>query len=40
MVYQLTPTAFGLGLADIKKAIEMEPLAVEDVNEIGVKLFY
>ena len=31
--------AFDLGLVDIKKSIEMEPLAVEDVNEIGKKLF-
>lgn len=31
--------AFDLGLVDIKKSIEMEPLAVEDLNEIGKKLF-
>lgn len=31
--------AFDLGLVDIKKSIEMEPLAVEDLNEIGRKLF-
>jgi tetratricopeptide (TPR) repeat protein len=31
--------AFDLGIADIKKSIEMEPLAVEDLNEIGKKLF-
>ncbi len=35
----IDPAAFGLGLADIKKSIEMEPLAVEDLNEIGKKLF-
>jgi hypothetical protein len=35
----IDPVAFGLGLADIKKSIEMEPLAVEDLNEIGKKLF-
>jgi len=33
------PTSFNAGLIDIKKAIEMEPLAVEDLNEIGKKLF-
>jgi cytochrome c-type biogenesis protein CcmH/NrfG len=27
------------GLSDIKKAIEMEPLAAEDLNEIGKKMF-
>lgn len=35
----IDPVAFNLGLTDIKKSIEMEPLAVEDLNEIGVKLF-
>ncbi|MDD5149647.1 MAG: hypothetical protein PHC28_04100 [Flavobacterium sp.] len=35
----IDPSAFNLGLTDIKKSIEMEPLAVEDLNEIGVKLF-
>lgn len=35
----LDPIAFNAGFADIKKAIEMEPLAVEDLNEIGKKLF-
>ena len=35
----LDPTAFNSGVTDIKKAIEMEPLAVEDLNEIGKKLF-
>jgi Flp pilus assembly protein TadD len=35
----IEPTSFDAGLADIKKAIEMEPLAVEDLNEIGKKLF-
>lgn len=31
--------SFDAGLVDIKKSIEMEPLAVEDLNEIGVKMF-
>lgn len=35
----IDPAAFNLGLADIKKSVEMEPLAVEDLNEVGVKLF-
>ena len=32
-------TAFNSSLMDIKKAIEMESLVVEDLNEIGKKLF-
>jgi len=35
----IDPTLYNAGLADIRKAIEMEPLSVEDLNEIGVKLF-
>lgn len=35
----IDPTAFNSGVTDIKKSIEMEPLAVEDLNEIGKKLF-
>jgi predicted Zn-dependent protease len=35
----IDPAAFEAGFTDIKKAIEMEPLAVEDLNEIGKKLF-
>jgi tetratricopeptide (TPR) repeat protein len=35
----IDPAAFEAGYADIKKAIEMEPLAVEDLNEIGKKYF-
>ena len=35
----IDPNAFGLGIVDIKKSIEMEPLSVEDLNEIGKKLF-
>jgi tetratricopeptide (TPR) repeat protein len=31
--------AFNSGFADIKKAIDMEPLASEELNEIGKKLF-
>lgn len=32
-------TAFDAGLADIKKAVEMEPLAVEDLGDFGKELF-
>lgn len=35
----IDPVLYESGLADIKKAIEIDPLVVEDVNEIGVKLF-
>jgi tetratricopeptide (TPR) repeat protein len=35
----IDPTLYNSGLADIRKAIAMEPLAVEDLNEIGVKMF-
>lgn len=35
----IDPVAFEAGLASIKKAVEMEPLAVEDLNEEGKKLF-
>jgi tetratricopeptide (TPR) repeat protein len=35
----IDPTAFNSALMDIKKAIEMEPLVVEDLNEIGKKLY-
>jgi tetratricopeptide (TPR) repeat protein len=35
----IDPIAFESGLASIKKSIEMEPLAVEDLNEVGKKLF-
>lgn len=35
----IEPTLYNSGLADIKKAVEMEALAVEDLNEIGVKMF-
>ena len=35
----MDPVLYAGGLADIKKAIEMEPLAVEDLNEIGKKMF-
>lgn len=33
------PAAFDAGLADIKKAVEMEPLAVEDLGDFGKELF-
>ncbi|MDI6033280.1 hypothetical protein QLS91_09360 [Flavobacterium sp. LB2P84] len=35
----IDPSAFSSGMADIKKAIEMEPLAVQDLSEVGKKLF-
>ena len=35
----IDPVAFEAGLTSIKKALEMEPLAVEDLNEEGKKLF-
>lgn len=31
--------AFDAGLADVKKAVEMEPLAVEDLGDFGKELF-
>ncbi len=33
------PAAFEDGVASIKKSIEMEPLAVEDLNEVAKKMF-
>ena len=35
----IDPVAFDAGLTFIKKSIEMEPLAAEDLNEVGKKLF-
>lgn len=35
----IDPAAFEAGLVSIKKSIEMEPLAVEDLNEVGKKMF-
>ncbi|TDE03626.1 tetratricopeptide repeat protein [Flavobacterium sandaracinum] len=35
----IDPIAFQAGLVDIKKAIEMEPLAVQELSEVGKKLF-
>ena len=35
----LDSNLYNSGLADIKKAIEMEPLIIEDLNEIGKKMF-
>ena len=35
----IDPIAFSSGLTDIKKSIEIEPLVVEDLNEIGKKMF-
>jgi tetratricopeptide (TPR) repeat protein len=33
------PKLYDSGLADIKKAIEIEPLIIEDLNEVGKKMF-
>ena len=35
----IDPALFDSGLADIRKAIEIEPLIIEDLNEVGKKLF-
>ena len=35
----IDPVAFEAGVTSIKKSIEMEPLAVEELNEVGKKLF-
>ena len=35
----IDPAAFNAGLVDIKKAVDMEPLAVQDLSEVGKKLF-
>jgi tetratricopeptide (TPR) repeat protein len=35
----IDPVAFEAGLSSIKKSIEMEPLTVEDMNEVGKKMF-
>lgn len=35
----IDPIAFQAGIVDIKKAIEMEPLAVQELSEVGKKLF-
>ena len=35
----IDPIAFNSGLSDIKKSIEIEPLVIEDLNEIGKKMF-
>ncbi|WP_396167753.1 tetratricopeptide repeat protein [Flavobacterium sp.] len=33
------PTLYNAGLNDLKKAIEIEPLIIEDFNEVGKKIF-
>ncbi|HNP33287.1 MAG TPA: hypothetical protein PKN96_08340 [Flavobacterium sp.] len=33
------PTQLAAGIADLKKAVEMEPLAANELNEIGKKLY-
>lgn len=35
----IDPVQLASGIADLKKAIEMEPLAVNELNEIGKKLY-
>jgi tetratricopeptide (TPR) repeat protein len=35
----IDPTLYDSGLADIRKAIEIEPLIIEDLNEVGKKMF-
>jgi tetratricopeptide (TPR) repeat protein len=35
----IDPTLYNSGLADIKKAIEIEPLIIEDLNDVGKKMF-
>ena len=35
----IEPIIYNSALTDIKKAIEMEPFAVEEINEIGKKIF-
>ncbi|TAF65664.1 MAG: hypothetical protein EAZ58_10730 [Flavobacterium sp.] len=35
----MDPTLYSSGLVDLKRALELEPLATEDLNEIGKKLF-
>ncbi len=37
--FTLDPILYSSGLADIKKAIEIEPLIIEDLNEVGKKMF-
>ena len=35
----IDPTYLAAGIADLKKAVEMEPLAANELNEIGKKLY-
>jgi Flp pilus assembly protein TadD len=35
----IDPTRLAAGIADLKKAVEMEPLAANELNEIGKKLY-
>jgi tetratricopeptide (TPR) repeat protein len=35
----IDPNLYNAGLSDIKKAIEIEPLIIEDLNEVGKKMF-
>ena len=35
----IDPTQLASGIADLKKAVEMEPLAINELNEIGKKLY-
>jgi tetratricopeptide (TPR) repeat protein len=35
----IDPVLYNSGLADIKKAVDLEPLIIEDLNEVGKKMF-
>lgn len=35
----IDPDLFSSGLTEIKKAVDMEPLIIEDLNEVGKKMF-
>ena len=35
----IDPVLYNSGLADIKKSVDMEPLIIEDLNEVGKKMF-
>jgi len=35
----IDPSLYNSGMGDIKRAVEMEPLIIEDLNEVGKKMF-
>lgn len=37
--FSIDPVLFDSGIADIKKAIEIEPLIIEDLSDVGKKMF-